>query len=42
MKTTASQKLFPSNILVDILPCLDKSGIILIEGARQTGKKVGN
>ena len=38
MKTTTSQKLFPRKILTEVLPYLDKPGIILLVGARQTGK----
>jgi predicted AAA+ superfamily ATPase len=38
MKTTTTRKLFPRKILTEILPCLDKPGIILLVGARQTGK----
>ena len=38
MKTTSSHKLFPRKILTEVLPYLDKSGIILLVGARQTGK----
>ena len=42
MKTTATQKLFPRKILTEILPCLDKAGIILLAGARRTGKTSKN
>jgi predicted AAA+ superfamily ATPase len=38
MKTTNNQKLFPRKILTEVLPYLDKPGIILLVGARQTGK----
>jgi predicted AAA+ superfamily ATPase len=38
MKTTVTHKLFPRKILAEVLPYLDKPGIILLVGARQTGK----
>ena len=38
MKTTTRQKLFPRKILAQVIPYLDKPGIVLLVGARQTGK----
>ena len=38
MKTNTTQKLFPRKILTEVIPYLDKPGIILLVGARQTGK----